>query len=111
MEAVAIPTNDGSVVLKFLKRNIFCRYGAPRAIINDEGTHFCNQQFRKLLQKYGVWHKVATAYHPQTNGQAERANKEVKQFLAKTVSTTRKDWSHKLDDSLWACRTAYKTPH
>ncbi|KAK6143369.1 hypothetical protein DH2020_023717 [Rehmannia glutinosa] len=64
----------------------------------------------KLLEKYGVRHKVALAYHPQENGQAEVANREIKQILEKTVSINRKDWAMKFDDALWAYRTAFKTP-
>ncbi|KAL6312331.1 hypothetical protein AAG906_008015 [Vitis piasezkii] len=55
-------------VLKFLKENIFSRFGVPKAIISDGGTHFCNRPFETLLAKYGVKHKVATPYHPQTSG-------------------------------------------
>ena len=55
----------------------------PRAIISDGGLHFCNQPFENLLKKYGVTHKVSTAYHPQTNGQAELANREIKHILEK----------------------------
>ncbi|RVW89387.1 Retrovirus-related Pol polyprotein from transposon opus [Vitis vinifera] len=66
--------NDHRVVLKFLKENIFSRFGMPKVIISDGGTHFCNKPFETLLAKYGVKHKVATPYHPQTSGQVELAN-------------------------------------
>ncbi|RVW87273.1 Gag-Pol polyprotein [Vitis vinifera] len=97
------------VVLKFLKENIFSRFGVPKAIISDGGAHFCNKPFEALLSKYGVKHKVATPYHPQTSGQVELANREIKNILMKVVNSSRKDWSIRLHDSLWAYRTAYKT--
>nr|GFB86897.1 hypothetical protein [Tanacetum cinerariifolium] len=77
VEAKALPTNDAQVVCKFLK-NLFARFGTPRAIISDRGTHFCNDQFAKVMQK--------------------------------AVCENRVSWSDKLDDALWAFRTAYKTP-
>ncbi|GKB29226.1 reverse transcriptase domain-containing protein [Tanacetum coccineum] len=70
VEAKALPTNDARVVCKFLK-SLFARFGAPRAIISDRGTHFCNDQFAKVMLKYGVTHRLSTAYHPQTSGQVE----------------------------------------
>ncbi|RVW82132.1 Pro-Pol polyprotein [Vitis vinifera] len=85
------------------------KFGVPNAIISDEGTHFCNKPCETLLAKYGVKHKVATPYHPQTSGQVELANREIKNILMKVVNVNRKDWSIKLLDSLWAYRTAYKT--
>ncbi|RVW92488.1 Retrovirus-related Pol polyprotein from transposon 17.6 [Vitis vinifera] len=97
------------VVLKFLKENIFSRFGVPKAMISDEGAHFCNKPFEALLSKYGVKHKVATPYHPQTSGQVELANREIKNILMKVVNSNRKDWSIRLHDSLWAYRTTYKT--
>ncbi|RVW91318.1 Retrovirus-related Pol polyprotein from transposon 297 [Vitis vinifera] len=109
VEAIPCKQNDHRVVLKFLKENIFSRFGVPKAIISDGGAHFCNKPFEALLSKYGVKHKVATPYHPQTSGQVELANREIKNILMKVVNSNRKDWSIRLHDSLWAYRTAYKT--
>ncbi|KAK9006515.1 hypothetical protein V6N11_035551 [Hibiscus sabdariffa] len=110
VEAIATPRNDAQTVMKFLHKNIFTRFGVPRAIISDEGTHFDNRLIAKVAQRYGISHKIATAYHPQTNGQAEVSNREIKQILEKVVNTRRKDWSPKLDEALWSYRTAFKTP-
>ena len=54
------------------------------------------------MRKYGIKHIMSLAYHPQTNGQAKIFNREIKKILEKTVSSSRKDWSLKLDDKLWA---------
>ncbi|CAL2246946.1 unnamed protein product [Prunus armeniaca] len=110
VEVKATKTNDSKVVSDFIKTNIFARFGTPRAVISDGGSHFCNRTFETLVRKYNVTHKVSTPYHPQTSGQAEVSNREVKQILEKTMSPSRKDWSMRLNDALWAYRTAYKTP-
>nr|GEU99138.1 reverse transcriptase domain-containing protein [Tanacetum cinerariifolium] len=109
VEAKALPTNDARVVCKFLK-SLFARFGAPRAIISDRGTHFFNDQFEKVMRKYGVTHHLSTAYHPQTSGQVEVTNRGLKIILERTIGQNRASWSDKLDDALWAFRTAYKTP-
>ncbi|XP_024171927.1 uncharacterized protein LOC112177922, partial [Rosa chinensis] len=110
VEAKATRTNDSKVVADFIKSNIFSRFGMPRVLISDGGSHFCNQTIEALLKKYDVTHKVSTPYHPQTSVQAEVSNHEIKGILEKTVNPTRKDWSLRLEDALWAYRTAYKTP-
>ena len=91
VEVVPYRAANHRVVLKFLKENIFSIFGDPKAIISDGGSHLCNKPFENLLAKYGVKHKVTTPYHPQTSGQVELANKEIKTILMKVVSSNRKD--------------------
>ena len=96
-------------MIKFLKENILSRLRIPRAMISDSGTHFSNKPFESLMKKYGITHKIATLYHPQTSGQVELANREIKQILEKTVNPNRKDWSLRLNDALWAYLSSFKT--
>ena len=110
VEAIPTRTNDHREVLRFITRCIFARYGCPRAIISDGGSHFNNSHFRALLKKYRVHHRITTPYHPQANGQVEVSNREVKTILKKIIRPDGKDWAHKLPDALWAYRTPYKTP-
>ncbi|GJZ82697.1 reverse transcriptase domain-containing protein [Tanacetum coccineum] len=97
VEAKALPTNDARVVCKFLK-SLFARFGAPRAIISDRGTHFCNDQFAKVMQKYGVTHRLSTAYHPQTSGQVEVSNRGLKRILERTIGENRASWKVQLNE-------------
>nr|GFB73277.1 reverse transcriptase domain-containing protein [Tanacetum cinerariifolium] len=125
VEAKALPTNDARVVVKFLK-SLFSRFGTPNAIIsdrgthfyndqfsrvmaNDRGTHFYNDQFSRVMEKYGVTHRLSTAYHPQTSEQVEVTNRGLTRILKRTVGKNRASWSDKLEDALWAFRTAFKT--
>ncbi|XP_062075313.1 uncharacterized protein LOC133779358 [Humulus lupulus] len=110
VEAAATMTNDGKTILNFLDKHFFTHFDTPRVLISDEGSHFVNKQLDALLARYGVYHHNAFPYHPQSNGQAEIPNREVKSILEKTVDSSRKNWSKKLDDTLWAYRTAFKSP-
>ncbi|RDX72648.1 gag-pol, partial [Mucuna pruriens] len=99
VEAIATKTNDAK------KSNIFCRFGVPKALISDQGSHFCNKAMAFLLHKYGVVHRVTTK-----NGQAEVFNREIKKTLQKMTNPSRKDCIQLLEDALWVHRTAYRMP-
>ncbi|RDX94773.1 gag-pol, partial [Mucuna pruriens] len=108
--AIATKINDAKVVVDFLKFNIFCWFGVPKALISDQGSHFCNRFMSSLLDKYGVVHRITTAYHLETNGQAEVVNREIKKTLQTMANPNRKDWSQLVEDALWAHKTTYQTP-
>ncbi|RDY13143.1 gag-pol, partial [Mucuna pruriens] len=105
VEARATRTNDAKAVVDFLKSNILYRFDMPKALINDQGTHFCNRAMSCLLEKYGVVHRITTLYHPQTNGQAKVFNSEIKKILQKMEG---------LEPTLRRCsigsQIAYQTP-
>ncbi|GJX88832.1 reverse transcriptase domain-containing protein [Tanacetum coccineum] len=98
-EAKSLPTNNARVVINFLKK-LFSRFSIPKALISDRGTHLCNKQMEKVLKRYGVHHRFATAYHPQTSGQVENINRALKRILKKTVKDNPSVWSRKLNDAL-----------
>nr|GEX08409.1 reverse transcriptase domain-containing protein [Tanacetum cinerariifolium] len=70
------------------------RFGTPRAIISDRGTHFCNDQFAKVMLKFGVTHRLATPYQPQTSGQVDVSNRGLKHILERIVGENRASWSN-----------------
>jgi hypothetical protein len=100
-------STEESIVM--IKRVIFPRFGTPRILISNGGTHFTSKNFKKCLSKLGIEHRISTAYHPQINGQAETSNRKLKSMLNKTIEKGGKDWSKKLDRALWVYRTAFKT--
>ena len=91
VEVAVCPNNDANTVVGFLQRNILSRFGTPRTVISDGGCHFANKVFDKLMSRYGIKQIMSLAYHPQTNGQAEISNREIKKILEKTISSCIRD--------------------
>ncbi|GJR73609.1 reverse transcriptase domain-containing protein [Tanacetum coccineum] len=102
--------HEGTSIYSWLSIMSLNGFRTPRAIISDRGTHFCNDQFARVLEKYGVTHRLSTSYHPQTSGQVEVSNRGLKRILKRTIGEHRAKWADKLDDALWAFCTAFKTP-
>nr|GEZ83330.1 reverse transcriptase domain-containing protein [Tanacetum cinerariifolium] len=84
-----------------------CHYGP---IEGHHGPNYTAKKFAKITLKFGVTHRLATPYHPQTSGQVEVLNRGLKRILKRKVGENHASWSDKLDDALWTFRTAYKTP-
>jgi transposase InsO family protein len=78
VEGIPTKSADGETSLKMLKDVIFPRFGVPRYLLTDGGSHFIHGGFRKTLARYDVNHRIAYAYHPQTSGQVELSNREIK---------------------------------
>jgi hypothetical protein len=99
-----IPTKsaDHATAMKMFKDIILPRFGVPRLLITDGGSHFIHQVFRNTLAKYGVNHRVASPYHPQTNGHVELSNGELQLVLENTVNKSRSDRPTKINEALWA---------
>nr|GEW15178.1 reverse transcriptase domain-containing protein [Tanacetum cinerariifolium] len=98
-EAQVLPTNYARVVISFLKK-LFCHFGMTKALISNRGTHFCNKIIEKTMKRYGVYHHFSTLYHPQTSGQVENTNRDLKRLLEKTMKDNPVIWLRKLDDAL-----------
>ena len=90
IEVVAVRKTDAKAVLKFLT-DLISRFGHPKILISDGGSHFVNSQVRNFAKKNGIEHRVSTPYHPQTNGLAEVSNREIKSIIQKIVRPDRKD--------------------
>ena len=110
VETIPTSSADHNTSIKMLKGGTIPRFGDPRYLMTDDGSHFIHRAFRKMLAKYDVNHRIASPYHPWSSVQIELSNKEMKLILQKTVNQSRKNWSKKLDDALRAYRTTYKNP-
>lgn len=108
VEAKAVRTNDAKNAASFLFENIIARFGVPKILVSDRGTHFLNSIIEELTDRFQIDHRKTTPYHPQTNGQTERVNQTLATILRKTVNESKRDWDVKLHAALWAYRTTFK---
>ncbi|CAJ2652269.1 unnamed protein product [Trifolium pratense] len=95
-------------VLRFFKRNVLARFGIPQVVVTDNGTQFTDKEFQAFLVALGTKQHFTSVEHPQTNGQAEAANKVILRGLRRRLDQNKKKWVEELDNVLWAYRT---TPH
>jgi transposase InsO family protein len=107
-KVLATKTDDAKTVAKFLYENIITRFGCPKELVSDWGTHFLNSTIEQLTTKYLIKHRKSTPYHPRTNGQTEKTNGILCKIITKTVQGSNTDWDARLFDALWAYRCAYK---
>nr|AAR00600.1 putative reverse transcriptase [Oryza sativa Japonica Group] len=110
VKAMPCSATDARHAKKMFIEIIFPKFDTPRMVISDGGSHFIDKTFRDLLREMGAKHNVATPYHPQTSGQAETSNKQIKNILQKTVNKMGTGWKDRLPDALCAYWIAYKTP-
>ncbi|CAJ2655614.1 unnamed protein product [Trifolium pratense] len=95
-------------ILRFFKRNVLARFGIPQVVVTDNGTQFTDKDFRAFLVALGTKQHFTSVEHPQTNGQAEAANRVILRGLRRRLDQNKKKWVEELDNVLWAYRT---TPH
>nr|GEY32102.1 reverse transcriptase domain-containing protein [Tanacetum cinerariifolium] len=101
---------DDPFLFKICADQVIRWFRTPRTVISDRGMHFCNDQFTKVMLTYGITHRLATAYHPQTSRQVEVSNSGLKRILERTLGENHASWSDKLDDALWDFYIALKHP-
>ena len=108
VEALPCQAADALHSKKMFHEVIFPRFRVPLIVISNGGSHFIDPTFWKALMEVRVDHRIATPYHPQTSGQLETSNKQIKNILQKTVTEMDRGWRSKLSEALWAYGMALK---
>ena len=106
IEAEALASITSARIQRFFYRNIISRFGIPHSVVTDNGTQFADRKFRALLEGLHIKQHFSSVEHPQTNGQAEAANKIILQGLQKRCKDSGGSWAEQLDHVLWAIRTS-----
>ena len=107
VKATSYASVTKSVVARFIKREIICRYGLPERIISDNGLNLNNDMVTEVCTRFKIKHYNSVLYRPKMNGTVEAANKNVKKIIAKAIERY-KDWHKKLPFALHAYRNGVR---
>lgn len=108
VEATSFTSVTRSVVVRFIKREIICRYSLPRKIITDDGTNLNNKMMGEMCKEFKIQHHNSTPYRPKMNGAVEAANKNIKNIIQK-MTMSYKDLHEMLPFALHGYRTSVRT--
>ena len=105
VEAEGIPDKSSETVLSVFTKFV-TTHGCPSVLISDQGREFCNNLNENFCKQFGIEHRIASAYHPQTGGHTEGFNRTLCDMLVHSVDMSQKDWDIKLPYVLFAYRTS-----
>ncbi|XP_057732938.1 uncharacterized protein LOC130948245 [Arachis stenosperma] len=105
IEAQPLARITAEKVRSFIWKNIICRFGIPREIISDNGRQFIDNKLRSFLQSFNIKHYFSSVEHPQTNGQAEAANRVILQAIKKKLNDAKGEWAELIPEILWSYNT------